>query len=300
MHLRRALHIAADAFVLEIGGGSLPDPRSQVLVDRFPDADGIAQRGGGPLVLGGRPLIQADGRRLPFKDGCFDYVIASHVIEHLEPTGAVDLATELCRVATAGYVEAPSIVYELVRDIPEHRIVVYCGPEGIHVAPKPPRNLAQAFVDPLFYDPDFCWVVEKHNELFFTGIEWRSDVRVTSHGDWRDLLDFYSGEWAEATVKAGAAKSDALRRLRRESRALAKRYLPSGVVRLITQLRDRAWERHLSVRTPAMRQQEALDLVVCPSCHSRLQTDERERGLTCVHCGARFAVRPDGIPSLLV
>jgi len=273
------------------------------VVDRFPDADGAAQRGGGALVLEGRPLIQADGRHLPFRDKTFDYSIASHVIEHLSPTGAVELAAELYRVARAGYVEAPSIVYELVRDIPEHLLVVHCDAEGsIHVAPKPPRDVTQAFIDPLFYDPDFCWVVEKHNQLFFTGTEWTTEVSVISHRDWRDLLEFCSGEWAEATVQAGLADSAGSlwrAQLRRDAGALARHYLPSAVIRAVKEVRDRNRAERSRPRTSAMTRDAAFALLVCPSCHSPLNKGG-ERHVTCSECGLQFTIRRDGIPKLIV
>ena len=51
---------------------------------------------------------RADLTALPFRDKQFDYVVLSHVIEHI-PAEDLDRAVrELIRVAHAGYIEAPS------------------------------------------------------------------------------------------------------------------------------------------------------------------------------------------------
>ena len=55
-----------------------------------------------------KKFIKLNDRKLPFKDKEFDFVIASHVIEHVED---VDLfINELERVASKGYIELPTIL----------------------------------------------------------------------------------------------------------------------------------------------------------------------------------------------
>ena len=54
----------------------------------------------------GREFIKIDGKKLPFKDHEFDYVIASHVIEHVEDFEF--FIKELERISTKGYIELPS------------------------------------------------------------------------------------------------------------------------------------------------------------------------------------------------
>ena len=55
-----------------------------------------------------KKFIKLNDRKLPFKDKEFDFVIASHVIEHVED---VDFfINELERVASKGYIELPTIL----------------------------------------------------------------------------------------------------------------------------------------------------------------------------------------------
>ena len=54
----------------------------------------------------GKNFIKVSEKKLPFKDKEFDFVIASHVIEHVEDFGF--FVKELERISTRGYIELPS------------------------------------------------------------------------------------------------------------------------------------------------------------------------------------------------
>lgn len=52
----------------------------------------------------GVPLVRADGRRLPFASGSFDYVVSNAVIEHVGgPAGARQMILESGRVGRLGW-----------------------------------------------------------------------------------------------------------------------------------------------------------------------------------------------------
>ena len=53
-----------------------------------------------------KKFIKLDGKTLPFKDKEFDFVIASHVIEHVEDVSF--FINELERVSSKGYIELPT------------------------------------------------------------------------------------------------------------------------------------------------------------------------------------------------
>jgi len=64
-------------------------------------------------------FIQINGKILPFKDKEFDFVIASHVIEHVQDFEF--FLKELERISNKGYIELPSrlgdnLVFENVKD----------------------------------------------------------------------------------------------------------------------------------------------------------------------------------------
>ena len=54
----------------------------------------------------GKKFVQIQGKNLPFKDKEFDYVIASHVIEHVEDFQF--FIKEIERISSKGYIELPS------------------------------------------------------------------------------------------------------------------------------------------------------------------------------------------------
>jgi hypothetical protein len=103
-----------DGLVLEVGSGQAPHPRSDVVVDKYPDDD--FERGA-PLSFA-KPLVVADGHHLPFADDSFAYEIAAHVLEHA--TDPLQFAGELSRVAAAGFVQVPTREGELVYGWPFH------------------------------------------------------------------------------------------------------------------------------------------------------------------------------------
>jgi len=110
--------VKKNALVLEIGAGANPYPRSNVLVDAY---DESFERAYGNLPSD-RPVIVCKGEDLPFKDKYFDFVIASHVLEHSDSPD--QFISELQRVAKAGYIEVPDGCIERLHPFPFHRLEI--------------------------------------------------------------------------------------------------------------------------------------------------------------------------------
>jgi SAM-dependent methyltransferase len=109
--------------VLEIGPGGSPHNRSNAFLELKYDSDleRMLQRGNVTQDpnFGNRPVYYYDGGKFPFKDGEFDYVICSHVIEHV-PDPASFLG-EVFRVGGGrGYLEYPLITFEYLYDFDVH------------------------------------------------------------------------------------------------------------------------------------------------------------------------------------
>jgi hypothetical protein len=122
--------------VLDVGSGHNPHKRANVLVDRFLLDD--TERSGQPVVLPSDKLfVIADASALPFKSKAFDFVICSHVAEHIEEPQLPTFCSELSRVAKQGYVETPSVFAETLRHAPNHRWFVSQNQNTLIFRPTP-------------------------------------------------------------------------------------------------------------------------------------------------------------------
>ena len=84
-------HPPAEGLVLDVGAGHMPEPRADVVVDKYA-ADDFERASGLDLR---KPVVVGDGHALPFADNAFAYVVASHVLEHATDVDAfaAELAT---------------------------------------------------------------------------------------------------------------------------------------------------------------------------------------------------------------
>lgn len=133
--------------VLEIGPGSSPFPRADVLLERqySSDEEYRLQCGDEGMQNVDSRTVYYDGGRFPFKDSEFDYVICSHVLEHVP--NVEEFCAEVFRVAKAGYFEYPLVYYEYVYDIPAHLNLLKKVDEELVYMPK--VNLLRPEVAPV-------------------------------------------------------------------------------------------------------------------------------------------------------
>ena len=82
--------------ILDIGCGYRAHPSASVIADVQDLSKHYKEK----------KFIKINGKKLPFKDKEFDFIIASHVIEHVEDFEF--FIKELERVSTKGYIELPS------------------------------------------------------------------------------------------------------------------------------------------------------------------------------------------------
>ncbi|MEK7635656.1 MAG: class I SAM-dependent methyltransferase [Patescibacteria group bacterium] len=101
--------------VLEVGSGGNPYFRANILCDAYFETQ---ERFFVPLIYD-RPTIIASAENLPFKNDAFDFVIASHVLEH--STNPKKFLEEIQRVGKAGYIEVPDAFMERLTHYTFHR-----------------------------------------------------------------------------------------------------------------------------------------------------------------------------------
>lgn len=202
MKLNVRFNIPEEATVLEIGPGGDPFPRADMFVERYLDESsrGYNERGRVPLRVGKKPLICADAASLPFKAGEFDYIIASHVIEHLAPDSIDPFIEELQRTAKNVYLETPTVFFEIVRDISEHKWFIVFRETAIHLCAKDIVNMNPVLerMRSVFSTPEYFAVLKAYPSLFFQQINWSSDngqIRIYYHDDIKELLDLYEDTW---------------------------------------------------------------------------------------------------------
>ena len=82
--------------ILDIGCGYRPHQNASVIADTQDFSQYYKEK----------KFVQIEGKNLPFKDKEFDFVIASHVIEHVDDFEF--FIKELERISSKGYIELPS------------------------------------------------------------------------------------------------------------------------------------------------------------------------------------------------
>jgi len=100
------------AVIGDFGCGHFPNKFATVLVDQSTSAD--EQRGGLTLRQAGSATfhhVDLNVFPYPFQDKHFDFLICSHVLEHLDDP--VRTCAEFSRIAKAGYIEVPYYCVDL-------------------------------------------------------------------------------------------------------------------------------------------------------------------------------------------
>lgn len=174
--------IKPNDFVLEIGPGNQPHSRSNVLLEKKFENEKIAkrQRGLTPKIQTDKKIIYYDGGQFPFRDKEFDYVICSHVLEHVEDVEF--FLEELFRIAKKGYLEYPLIYYDYIYNFAEHITFLKYSNNVLYYSPKEQTSLSDFLcVHQFFYESlkeGHSCLVENMKEYFFEGFEWEDSFRI--------------------------------------------------------------------------------------------------------------------------
>lgn len=182
--------------VLEIGPGSLPHPRANVFLEKnFNEENAHEQRGLAQKIKLEKPIIYYDGNEFPFSDKEFDYVICSHVIEHVEDVDA--FIKEMSRVAKNGYIEYPTIYYEYPYNFKVHLNFIKKQGNKLYWMPKKDsplsyfQNVQNFFYKKLLYNHETT--IRNFKQINFEGFEWH-DRLESQKTDSLNLLTFTEAE----------------------------------------------------------------------------------------------------------
>jgi SAM-dependent methyltransferase len=199
-HRRRiAIPVGPEAVVLDIGSGDKPHWRADVLLDRYLDAAHGGQRSGRAAARVSRPLFDADAGAMPFADGAFDYVLCSHVLEHVVDPAAV--AAEMQRVARAGYIEVPEAASAKILDFPSH--LWWCRLAETTLVLTAKRDHAafdpeiQSFIESAGIERQLANLLDADFDRRIIGLAWEGRIDLRVEGEVEPAL-------ADAALASGA------------------------------------------------------------------------------------------------
>jgi SAM-dependent methyltransferase len=197
---RQDLHIKSKDRVLEVGGGHRPHPRANVVVDKFTDSN--FHRSGDLKVLKNQTFMEADGENLPFKNGEFDYVICSHVLEHVE--NPEKFLVEQFRVAKSGYMETPSLLGEVLYARESHKWIIQEINDITYLVDKKKINfyygynlmeLIQGYLPT--HSIGFKILERTHPNMFTNRVEWIGDFKYVVNTEDPEILKYFTAGWSE-------------------------------------------------------------------------------------------------------
>jgi hypothetical protein len=267
-YYRRKLshQIDRDAIVLDIGSGNNPHPRANVICEKY--FEDSTERGGVFVTLARQVVVGADAMRLPFRDKAFDYVIASHILEHMDDP--VSFAAELQRVGKAGYIETPTVLCESLTPFKFHLWYVWSSGNKILMKSKTKPIEFQALAE--------------------QGRTFIKDVRITKHW-WSDhfFMRFFWKDGFELEVimvESGKVQSNEFVRAALNDHSdgnSAKQYAA-----LESFLRFQLLGMFSIIKYGLAKRVDLKELIICPICRGELEMSETE--IVCAECMATYPI----------
>ena len=285
------MNIFNSDLVLEIGSGHNPHPRTDILCDKhFAPHDDRWDR---DLKTDARPIIIADGEKLPFPDNAVDYTICSHVLEHTNDPAAFLL--ELQRVSKRGYIETPAPIADSLLEWHAHNWFCFVRSNALIIQKRDTDNFKGFFWDLLHKSPEFDLFYDIYSKsIFTTRYEWEESVNFKIIDD---VHDFFSSQELVAGIESMSREKRLFRsNLKYIGLYIYKLFLSKNVrYKIYSQVNNiKSIPHHF--RRINKKKINVYDLLVCPFCKSRLTSEDNS--LICDGCNKKYQVK-NNIPILL-
>lgn len=198
----RIISIKKSDKVLEIGPGATPHERSDVFLEKTFETEEelIAQSGHVGTLETNKPIIYYKGNTFPFKDKEFDYIICSHVLEHVDDVE--HFLSEIMRIGKRGYLEFPTIYYDYLHNIEEHQNMLLVKKNKIFWCKKEETPIPQLTNFTNFFrslQHNNYRFQKEVNSLWHQGFEWNSTIECVKTENWKDLT--YSKKEIDYLIK---------------------------------------------------------------------------------------------------
>lgn len=187
----RILSIKPTDKVLEVGPGATPYFRSDVFLELEYEkkSERIAQSGHVGILETDKPVVYYNGGKFPFSDSEFDYIICSHVLEHVADVEF--FLGEVQRVSKKGYLEFPTIYYDYVYNFPEHLNFLLYRNGVINWMKKDQSGLDKySSIQKFFYrtcELGYQSPIFNFKNYYFQGFEWSDEIKFRSVSDIESL-----------------------------------------------------------------------------------------------------------------
>jgi len=140
--------ISPDWKMLDVGSGHQPNRRANVLLERYLEPTIHRTTQNVPLPSD-KHMIVGDALQMPFSDKSFDFVVASHIAEHVDDP--IQFCNELQRVSKNGYIETPGPLTEWLMPTASHKWIITKKDNTLFFQENPYKNSAFQLFFRFFY-----------------------------------------------------------------------------------------------------------------------------------------------------
>ena len=242
-----------------------------------------------------RPSLLGDCQTLPFKDKIFDYVIASHVLEHTDnPEACLD---ELSRVSKRGYIETPSLLWEKLHPSRKyHQWFTLLIDDYLVFVRKNKEELNSIFGE-LFEiiasnSLEYHLMVRAYRKLFLVRHEWEEQINYRIDPDEGYLRSFFDRPWTMEQFKNFYPERSFDQQITQLGKTLtfsAMELLFRPPRRLIGQILKDLRKNRLNIRLET--------ILACPRCKGEVK--DLHDHIKCLNCDATYLYRR-GIPDMVL